>query len=110
MVIRSSESRFGFPFTQVGGYQLSFWQRLNMKFVSVVVLIIALINTIEAGFYNRIRRQSTACLYTYLALSSDERDCLAHSDGFSIDQMERLCSSETCITAAKKLLHGCKVN
>ena len=84
-----------------------------MKFVCVVLVVIAaLINTSEARFNNIIRRQTSGtCVVTYLGLSSDEQDCLSlGSLGFSIDQMERLCSSETCITATKKLLQGCKVN
>lgn len=82
-----------------------------MKLVCVVVAIVALISTTEARFNNIIRRQTSGtCVLTYLGLSSDERDCLSlDSVGFSIDQMEQLCSSETCITATKKLLQGCKV-
>lgn len=82
-----------------------------MKLISVVVVsIVVLLSTTEARFNYKIRRQSGTCVLTYISLSSDEQDCLSYNDGFSIDQMERLCSSQTCITAAKKLLQGCKVN
>lgn len=84
---------------------------VNMKFVIVVVFTVALTSTTVQGRFNiKRRRQSSACLLTYLTLSSDERDCLPlDSDTFSADQLETLCSSETCITATKKLLKGCKV-
>lgn len=85
-----------------------------MKFIIGVVLTVAVINSAVQGRFNDKRltkRQNTACVLTYAKLSSDERDCIPlDSDSFSIDQLETLCSSDICITAAKKLLKGCKVN
>lgn len=96
-----------------------------MKFiigqVFIVILFVTLTSTtvVQGRFDNiiRRRRQSTTCVFTYLTLSSDEQQCLTvdsnadtSDSSFSLAQLERLCSSEICIGAAKKLLKGCKVN
>jgi len=90
----------------------------NMKFV---VLIVTLLNFSVQGRFNndfiKQKRQSVTCGLTYLSLTNDERSCLPHGSSsssvnpeLSVDQLERLCSSETCVNTAEKLLKDCKVN